>query len=124
MGSDLPNWVLFPDQERVEFLNKCLKQMWPFLNLYIQKFIKEVLLPDIINYLPDYMKGLKFDTIDLGTVPIRLGSVKCHTERSSRREILLDLQLIYAGKFISAIEGPGFRSYTESAEPKSRPSVR
>lgn len=71
--------------------------MWPFLNLYLQKFMRDVVIPDIINYLPDFMKGLKFDTIDLGTVPVRIGSIKCHTERSSRMEILLDLQIIYAG---------------------------
>lgn len=59
--------------------------------------MKDKLIPDIINYLPDALKGLKFDTIDLGTVPVRLGSIKCHTERSSRMEILLDIQIIYAG---------------------------
>ena len=96
---DLPNWVLFPDAERVEFLNKCLKQLWPFLNSYIQRFLKDTLLPEIIAHLPSYMKGMRFETIDLGTIPLRIGSIKCHTERSSRMEILLDLQIIYAGIF-------------------------
>lgn len=80
---------MFPDNERAEYLNKSLKQIWPFLQIFVQKFLKDTLLPDIIAYLPDYMKSVRFETIDLGNIPLRIGGIKCHTERNSQREILL-----------------------------------
>ena len=39
--------------------------MWPHLNLYIQKFLKEEFLPNIRGYLPDYMKSIKFGKFNL-----------------------------------------------------------
>ena len=45
-----------------------IKQMWPFIDLYVQKMLRESVLPTIVSYLPGYMKGLRFEKIDLGTV--------------------------------------------------------
>lgn len=64
----LPNWVYFPDAERVEWLNRVIRQLWPFIELYVQKMLRDSLLPTLVSYLPDYMKGLRFETIDLGNI--------------------------------------------------------
>lgn len=106
---DLPNWVILPDHERVEFLNKGIKQIWPYLNLFANKFIRDILLPNLKTYLPDTLQSLRFETVDLGTIPLRIGSIKCHN--TSRTEIIYDLQIIYAGnasfklKFLKFLAG-------------------
>ncbi|KAH9420785.1 Extended synaptotagmin-3 [Dermatophagoides pteronyssinus] len=94
---DLPGWVLFPDTERAEWLNRIFKQMWPFLGEYVKNLLKNKIEQNIDQVMPDYCKGFRFEKIDLGCVPLRLGSVKCYDENTSRDEIILDLELIYAG---------------------------
>ena len=47
-----------------------IQQVWPFVNVFAQKLFRESVLPTLISYLPDYMKGLRFETIDLGSVVI------------------------------------------------------
>ena len=37
---DLPCWVIFPDTERAEWINRIFKQMWPFLGEYVKNLLK------------------------------------------------------------------------------------
>ncbi|KAI7695247.1 hypothetical protein SSS_07770 [Sarcoptes scabiei] len=94
---DLPCWVIFPDTERAEWINRIFKQMWPFLGEYVKTLLKNKVESNIDQVMPDYCKGFRFEKIDLGSVPLRLGSVKCYDENTSRDEIILDLEIIYAG---------------------------
>ncbi|CAF4336251.1 unnamed protein product, partial [Rotaria magnacalcarata] len=32
---ELPSWVFFPDVERSEWLNRIIKQVWPYANQYL-----------------------------------------------------------------------------------------
>lgn len=68
--------------------------MWPFIGEYAKRLIKESIEPSISSCLPDYLKSFHFEKIDLGTFPIRIGSVKCYDENTSREEIILDLELM------------------------------
>ncbi|CAG2175913.1 unnamed protein product, partial [Oppiella nova] len=98
---DLPSWVHFPDRERAEWINKIMKQMWPFIHEYMKTVIKQSIEPNITSALPDYLKSFKFERLDLGSEPARIGSVKCYDENTSRDEIIFDveiqLSLHYAG---------------------------
>ena len=38
---DPPSWLYFPKRERVEWLNKIIKQIWPFIDDYVQAFIED-----------------------------------------------------------------------------------
>lgn len=64
----LPSWVHFPDTERAEWINKTLKQMWPFLSEYISNLLKGQIEQNINEMMPDYLKGLRFDQIDFGSM--------------------------------------------------------
>lgn len=94
---DLPCWVLFPDTERAEWLNRALKQLWPFVAQYLADFLKANAEQNIDDIMPDYCKGFRFEKIDFGSVVPRIGSVKCYDENTDRKEIILDIELIYAG---------------------------
>jgi Ca2+-dependent lipid-binding protein len=65
---DLPSWVYFPDTERAEWVNKVLKQMWPFIDEYVKVLIKQSIEPNITSSLPDYLKSFRFEKVNLGTV--------------------------------------------------------
>lgn len=41
---ELPSWVFFPDQERAEWFNRILYQMWPFMNKYLQDMIVNIMV--------------------------------------------------------------------------------
>ncbi|XP_053697530.1 extended synaptotagmin-2 isoform X2 [Sabethes cyaneus] len=95
---DLPAWVFFPDVERCEWLNKVLKQVWPNANFFAKNLIKESIEPNIQQALAGYkLNGFKFDRMILGTIPPRIGGVKVYDRNVSRNEIIMDLDLFYAG---------------------------
>ncbi|XP_055377645.1 extended synaptotagmin-2 isoform X2 [Condylostylus longicornis] len=95
---ELPAWVYFPDVERCEWVNKILKQVWPNANHYARTLVKDVIEPSVAEALRNYkMNGFQFDRIILGTIPPRIGGVKIYDKNVGRNEIIMDLDLFYAG---------------------------
>ncbi|KAG5682384.1 hypothetical protein PVAND_011737 [Polypedilum vanderplanki] len=96
--NDLPAWVFFPDIERVEWLNKILKQVWPNANHFARNILKESVEPNVQKALQEYkLNGFKFDRMILGTIPPRIGGIKVYDKNIARNEIIMDLDLFYAG---------------------------
>lgn len=91
---DLPCWVYFPDTERAEWVNKMLKQMWPFLAEFMGNLLKTQVEQNIDDIMPQYCKGFRFEKIDFGNAVPRLGSIKCYDENTDRKEIILDIELM------------------------------
>lgn len=54
---DLPAWVQFPDTERVEWMNKVIFQLWPYIGEYSKKFIKDIVEPQIKAHMPNMLKS-------------------------------------------------------------------
>ncbi|XP_071942690.1 extended synaptotagmin-2-like isoform X2 [Antedon mediterranea] len=94
---ELPSWVYFPDTERAEWLNKIVKQLWPFIEGYVTDLLKETVEPSVQEALPSYLKSFRFEKIKLGRYPPRIGGVKVYTDKVARDEIVMDLELFYAG---------------------------
>ncbi|CAH1720627.1 unnamed protein product [Chironomus riparius] len=96
--NDLPAWVFFPDVERCEWLNRILKQVWPNANHFARNMLKESIEPNIQKALQDYkLNGFKFERMILGTIPPRIGGIKVYDKNVARNEIIMDLDLFYAG---------------------------
>ncbi|XP_077993101.1 extended synaptotagmin-2-like isoform X7 [Glandiceps talaboti] len=95
--TDLPSWVFFPDVERAEWLNSIVKQMWPFLGDYVENVLRNTVEPSIKENLPSSLSSFRFEKIDLGERPLRIGGVKVYTEHIKRNEIIMDLDIYYAG---------------------------
>lgn len=94
---DLPSWVFFPDVERAEWLNKMLVQLWPYINDMVIKILKEQVEPEIQKNVPGFLSSIHFKEISLGEVPPRIGGIKTYTHNVDRDEIIMDIDLIYAG---------------------------
>ncbi|KAJ3594656.1 hypothetical protein NHX12_003963 [Muraenolepis orangiensis] len=94
--SDLPPWVHFPDVERVEWLNKTVKQMWPFICQFVDKLFRETIQPAVQGANP-YLSSFCFTKIDMGDKALRVNGVKVYTENVDKRQIIMDLQISFVG---------------------------
>lgn len=60
---EIPAWVIFPDQERAEWLNTLLRQFWPNLNeivvMRVRKFEEQLKKSPLLS-------TFKFTKIELG----------------------------------------------------------
>ncbi|CAH0600287.1 unnamed protein product [Chrysodeixis includens] len=95
---DLPAWVFFPDVERAEWLNRILLQVWPNVNHYARNLLKDSIEPAVAESLANFkLNGFKFERMILGTIAPRVGGVKVYDKNLSRNEIIMDVDLFYAG---------------------------
>ncbi|CAL4090100.1 unnamed protein product, partial [Meganyctiphanes norvegica] len=95
--SSLPSWVKFPDMERVEWINKILRQLWPYAGQYVRDLCKHSIEPAIAEALTAYkLNGFQFDKMILGDTAPRISGIKVYDD-TSRHEIIMDMDVIYAG---------------------------
>ncbi|XP_070842573.1 extended synaptotagmin-2-A isoform X1 [Chaetodon trifascialis] len=94
--SDLPPWVHFPDVERVEWLNKTVKQMWPYICQFVEKLFRETIEP-AVKESNSHLSTFCFSKIDIGDKPLRVNGVKVYTENVDKRQIIMDLQISFVG---------------------------
>ncbi|XP_037079252.1 extended synaptotagmin-1-like [Pollicipes pollicipes] len=95
---DLPSWVHFPDVERAEWLNKMLKQMWPYVGDYVKNLLKTQFEHSLATTMSGYkLNNFKFEKIYLGDIAPRVGGVKVYSDNVQRSEIIMDVEIFYAG---------------------------
>ncbi|CDW57006.1 ATP bind 1 and RrnaAD and FPL and C2 domain conta ining protein [Trichuris trichiura] len=98
---DLPPWVQFPDVERVDFLNTFIAQAWPGICDFASRFLKEQIEPQIKENLPRSFRSFRFESIDLGDIPPRIGGVKMYKENIGREQCVMDVDVAYVGFIIA-----------------------
>ncbi|XP_068081288.1 extended synaptotagmin-2 isoform X2 [Anabrus simplex] len=95
---DLPSWVYFPDVERVEWVNRIIRQVWPNVNHFAKALLKDTIEPRVRDSLAEYnLNGFRFEKMVLGGIPLRVGGVKVYDLDVHRKEIMMDMDLFYAG---------------------------
>ncbi|KAJ0023659.1 hypothetical protein NQD34_003558 [Periophthalmus magnuspinnatus] len=92
---ELPAWVNFPDVEKVEWLNKVLQQVWPFVGQYLEKLLVETIAPSI-RASSTHLQTLSFTKVDMGDKAMKVVGIKAHTE-NDKGQVLLDLYISYVG---------------------------
>uniref|UniRef100_A0A8C5HFY6 Extended synaptotagmin-1-like n=1 Tax=Gouania willdenowi TaxID=441366 RepID=A0A8C5HFY6_GOUWI len=93
---ELPAWVNFPDVEKVEWLNKVLQQVWPFVGQYLEKLLMDTIAPSI-RASSAHLQTLSFTKVDMGNkVMTKIVGIKAHTE-NDKGQVLLDLYISYIG---------------------------
>lgn len=73
-----------------------MKNLWPNINAYGSKTVKEVVEPMFKTMLPRPLNTLHFTKIDFGPVPLRLSNAK--TTKTDNDGIQLDLNVDWVGK--------------------------
>ncbi|XP_057327423.1 extended synaptotagmin-3 isoform X2 [Microplitis mediator] len=95
---ELPSWVYFPDFDRAEWLNRILFKVWPGMNHFVRDLVKEKIQPAVIQSLSEYkMTGFQFGRLVLGRIPPKVYGIKVYEKNTSRNEIIMDCDILYAG---------------------------
>nr|XP_012604575.1 extended synaptotagmin-3 isoform X3 [Microcebus murinus] len=102
-GQHLPAWIHFPDVERVEWANKVISQIWPYLSIIMENKFREKLEPKI-REKSVHLRTFTFTKLYFGQKCPRVNGVKAHTNKSNRRQVVLDLQICYIGDCEISVE--------------------
>ncbi|KAJ4720772.1 synaptotagmin-3 [Melia azedarach] len=76
---EIPLWVKNPDYERVDWLNKFLSDMWPYLDKAICGTIRSTAQPIFDEYIGKYkIEAIEFENLTLGTLPPSIHGIKVY----------------------------------------------
>ncbi|XP_007945732.1 extended synaptotagmin-3 [Orycteropus afer afer] len=103
LGQHLPAWIHFPDVERVEWANKIISQIWPYLSMIMENKFREKLEPKI-REKSTRLRTFTFTKLNFGQKCPRVNGVKAHTNKYNRRQVVLDLQICYIGDCEISVE--------------------
>ncbi|XP_045713080.1 extended synaptotagmin-3 [Phyllostomus hastatus] len=103
LGQHLPAWIHFPDVERVEWANKIISQIWPYLSIIMENKFREKLQPKI-REKSVHLRTFTFTKLCFGQKCPRVNGVKAHTNKHNRRQVVLDLQICYIGDCEISVE--------------------
>ncbi|KAI4351406.1 hypothetical protein L6164_005775 [Bauhinia variegata] len=93
---EIPLWVKSPDYERVDWFNKFLLELWPFLDKAICSTIKTMAQPIFAEYIGKYqIKAIGFEKLSLGTLPPTVCGIKVF--ETNENEIVMEPVIKWAG---------------------------
>ncbi|XP_038608258.1 extended synaptotagmin-3 [Tachyglossus aculeatus] len=95
--------IHFPDMERVEWVNKIVAQIWPYLGMMMEKKFRENLEPKI-REKSSQLRTFTFTKLCFGGKCPKINGVKAHANHGNRRRITLDLQICYIGDCEISVE--------------------
>ncbi|GAA0163247.1 membrane trafficking regulatory protein [Lithospermum erythrorhizon] len=93
---EIPFWVKRPDYDRVDWLNKFIYHMWPFLDKAICGEIRSTAKPIFDEYIGKFkVESIEFETLTLGSVPPTFHGLKvCETNDN---ELVMEPVMYWAG---------------------------
>ncbi|KAG8070574.1 hypothetical protein GUJ93_ZPchr0006g43170 [Zizania palustris] len=96
MLPEIPHWVKNPDFDRIDWLNKFVENMWPYLDKAICKTAKEIAKPIIAENTAKYkIDSVEFETLTLGTLPPTFQGMKVYT--TDEQELIMEPSIKWAG---------------------------
>ncbi|PHT97631.1 Synaptotagmin-1 [Capsicum chinense] len=94
--SEIPLWVKCPDYDRVDWLNKFLEYMWPYLDKAICRTAKDIAAPIIAEQIPKYkIDSVQFETLTLGCLPPTFQGMKVYV--TDEKELIMEPSVKWAG---------------------------
>ncbi|ONK57457.1 uncharacterized protein A4U43_C09F710 [Asparagus officinalis] len=96
MLPEIPLWVKNPDYDRIDWLNRFLESMWPYLDKAICKTAKEIAKPIIAENLVKFkINSVEFETFTLGSLPPTFQGMKVYM--TEEKELIMEPSLKWAG---------------------------
>lgn len=93
---EIPLWVKCPDYDRVDWLNKFLEYMWPYLDKAICRTAKDIAAPIIAEQIPKYkVDSVEFETLTLGSLPPTFQGMKVYV--TDEKELIMEPSVKWAG---------------------------
>ncbi|XP_043709297.1 synaptotagmin-1 [Telopea speciosissima] len=89
---EIPLWVKNPDYDRVDWLNKFIGIMWPYLDKAICKTVKNIAKPIIAEQIPKYkIESVEFEALTLGSLPPTFQGMKVYV--TDEKELIMEPSL-------------------------------
>nr|XP_024927202.2 synaptotagmin-3-like isoform X2 [Ziziphus jujuba var. spinosa] len=93
---EMPLWVKNPDYDRVDWLNKVLSDVWPYLDKPVASIIKGIAEPMFAEYIGKYqIESIEFKSISLGTLRPVICGLKVYD--TNEKEIVMETAIRWAG---------------------------
>ncbi|KAL6504761.1 Synaptotagmin-2 [Orobanche hederae] len=93
---EIPLWIKNPDYDRLDWLNKFVEYMWPYLDKAICKMAKQIAEPIISEQIPKYkIDSVEFEALTLGSLPPTFQGMKVYN--TEEKELIMELGLKWAG---------------------------
>ncbi|KAJ4842695.1 Synaptotagmin-2 [Turnera subulata] len=95
MLPDIPLWVKNPDYDRMDWLNKFIQYMWPYLDKAICKTAQNIATPIIEEQIPKYkIDSVEFETLTLGSLPPTFQGMKVYI--TEEKELIMEPSIKWA----------------------------
>ncbi|KAK8562774.1 hypothetical protein V6N13_018664 [Hibiscus sabdariffa] len=89
MLPEIPLWVKNPDYDRVDWINKFLEYMWPYLDKAICMTAKNIAKPIIEEQIPKYkIDAVEFEKLTLGSLPPTFQGMKVYV--TEEKELIME----------------------------------
>ncbi|KAI9128514.1 hypothetical protein K1719_001507 [Acacia pycnantha] len=108
---EIPIWMKNPDFDRVDWLNKFLEYMWPYLDKAICKTVKGIATPIIDEKIKSYkIDSVEFESLTLGTLPPTFQGMKVFV--TDEKDLMMETCLKWAANpnIIVAVKAFGLKA--------------
>ncbi|RWR96646.1 synaptotagmin-3 [Cinnamomum micranthum f. kanehirae] len=96
LRNEIPHWVKNPDYDRVDWLNKFVLDLWPFLDKAICGIIRSTAKPIFDQYTGKFfIESIEFDSLTLGSLPPTIHGVKVY--ETQERDLVIEPAVRWAG---------------------------
>lgn len=93
---EIPLWIKSPDYDRVDWLNKFILDMWPYLDRAICGNIRSTAEPMFAEYIGKYkIEAIEFEKLSLGTLPPTFHGMKVY--ETNEKELVMEPVIKWAG---------------------------
>ncbi|XP_045803622.1 synaptotagmin-2-like [Trifolium pratense] len=111
MMHEIPLWIKNPDFDRVDWLNKLIEYMWPYLDKAICTTAQNIAKPIIAEQIPNYkIDAVEFEVLTLGTLPPTFQGMKVYM--TEEKELIMEPCIKWAGNpnVIIAVKAFGLKA--------------
>ncbi|XP_073289992.1 synaptotagmin-2-like [Primulina huaijiensis] len=108
---EIPLWIKNPDYDRIDWLNKFIGYMWPYLDKATCKMAKKIVEPIIAEQIPKYkIDSVDIETLTLGCLPPTFQGMKVYS--TEEKELIMELGLKWAANpnILVAVKAFGLRA--------------
>ncbi|CAN6704796.1 unnamed protein product [Malus baccata var. baccata] len=93
---EIPLWVKNPNYHRVDWLNKFIADLWPYLEKEIAGTIRSVAQPIFDEYIGKFqIESIDFERIDMGTLPPIFNGLEVF--ETNDNELIMEPSIKWAG---------------------------
>ncbi|PKA65091.1 Synaptotagmin-3 [Apostasia shenzhenica] len=93
---DIPAWLKNPDYDRVDWMNRFLHDIWPFLDKALSNTIRSTARATFDQYVGKYgVVSIEFDNLTLGSLPPTIHGIK--VIETQEKELVIETGVRWAG---------------------------